>query len=97
MHQDESQDTAASPRTNGASPPALGVGAKVYVRDRYMGKWSGGFEVAEICTDGYRIRRISDKQMFPDVFPLSDVRVERRKQPLRGIEGSYLDRRHESR
>ena len=97
MHQDESQDTSTSPRTNGTSPPALAVGAKVYVRDRYMGKWSGGFEVAEICPDGYRIRRISDSQIFPDVFPTNDVRKERRRQPLRGIEGSYLDRRGQTR
>jgi hypothetical protein len=28
------------------------------------------------------------------VFPFEDVRMERRREPLRGIAGSHLDRRH---
>jgi hypothetical protein len=91
--EDEVQDVGADPTTEGTSDGTLDVGTKVYVRDRYQGQWSGGFDVAEVCSTGYRIRRISDGQIFPDVFPFDDVRVERRKQPLRGIEGSYLDRR----
>jgi len=70
------------------------VGVAVYVRDRYLGQWCGGFQVAEVLPDGYRIRRLSDGYAFPDVFPFEDVGMERRREPLRGIAGSYLDRRH---
>ncbi len=93
MFKDEVQGVGANPTMDGTSDGTLDVGTKVYVRDRYQGQWSGGFDVAEVCADGYHIRRISDGQIFPDVFPFDDVRVERRKQPLRGTEGSYLDRR----
>jgi hypothetical protein len=72
----------------------LETGTKVYVRNRFLGEWSGGFEVAEILNDGYRLRRLSDGYLFPDVFAFEDVGRERRKDPLRGIAGLYLDRRH---
>ena len=71
-----------------------GCGYKVCVRNRFLGEWTTGFKVAEVLGDGYRIRRLSDDHVFPDVFAFEDVRLERRKQPLRGITGSYLDRRH---
>jgi hypothetical protein len=70
------------------------VGALVCVRNRFLGDWTSGFTVAEVLGDGYRIRRISDGHAFPDVFPFAEVRLERRRQPLREIVGSYLDRRH---
>jgi len=57
-----------------------------------MGQWSGGFEVAGVSADGYRLRRVSDGYPFPDLFPIEDVRPERRQHPLRGIDESYLDR-----
>ena len=69
------------------------VSSEVYVRSHYLGTWSGGFEVAEVLDDGYRIRRTSDGHVFPEVFPFDDVRLERRQDPLRGTEGSHLDRR----
>ena len=72
--------------------PALGVGMKICVRNRFLGDWSMGFEVADVLGDGYRIRRISDGLCFPDVFPLDDVRLERRQDPERGVVGSCLDR-----
>jgi hypothetical protein len=79
---------------SGSSAPPLERGVRVYVRDRYLGRWSGGFKVAEVLSDGYKIRRLSDGHAFPDVFPFDDVRLERRHEPLRGIAGSHLDRRH---
>jgi len=72
----------------------LDVGMRVYVRDRFLGEWTSGFVVAVVLTDGYRIRRLSDDYTLPDVFLHDDVRRERRQHPLRGIAGSYLDRRH---
>jgi len=60
----------------------LARGTRVDVRNRFVGSWSHGFEVAEHVTDGYRLRRLSDGSVLPDVFPSEDVRVERRKSGL---------------
>jgi len=43
------------------------------VRDRFLGQWCRGFEVAEVVRDGYRVRRLSDGYVFPDVFAFEDV------------------------
>jgi hypothetical protein len=93
VEQDETADARGLRTTNGAPAPRLDVGTRIYVRDRYLGRWCGGFEVAEVLDDGYRIRRTSDGHDFPDVFPFDDVHVERRQDPLRGAEGSHPDRR----
>lgn len=66
--------------------------AAVCVRNRFLGTWSTGFVVAEVLADGYRIRRVSDDLVFPDVFSPLDVRAERRHDPWRSIR-SHLDRR----
>ncbi|HUY22145.1 MAG TPA: hypothetical protein VMV22_07365 [Acidimicrobiales bacterium] len=50
------------------------VGAKVAVRNRYLGTWSPGFEVAALHRDGYRIRRASDGAVFGEVIAFGDVR-----------------------
>jgi len=60
----------------------LSRGTRVDVRNRFVGAWSHGFEVAEQVADGYRIRRLSDDSVLPDVFPGEDIRPERRKQGL---------------
>ena len=88
MHEDDVQGIHAAPTANSASMSTLEVGTKIYVRSQYLGQWSGGFEVAVVFDDGYRIRRLSDGHTFPDVFPFEDVRLERRHQPLRGVEAS---------
>ncbi|HXQ61065.1 MAG TPA: hypothetical protein VN796_01955 [Acidimicrobiales bacterium] len=90
---DEGQGTDVVATAEDSSAPVFAVGTKVSVRSRYLGQWSGGFEVAEVMDDGYRIRRLSDDHAFPDVFLFEDVRWERRRQPERGIGSSYLDRR----
>ena len=77
---------------NNASALRLDVGTKVYVRNRFQGDWSSGFMVAEVVDHGYRLRRLSDGQVFTDVFPFHDVHVERRQHPLRGVDESWLDR-----
>jgi hypothetical protein len=74
--------------------PNIEVVTEVYVRDRVLGGWSEGFEVAEILEDGYCLRRLSDGELVPAVFWEEDVRRERRKNPFRKIIGSYLDRHH---
>jgi hypothetical protein len=57
----------------------LAAGTAVDVRSRYVGAWSSGFEVAEPVNDGYRIRRLSDDSVLPDVFTKDDVRAQRHK------------------
>ena len=60
----------------------LPEGPPVDVRNRFVGSWSHGFVIAERVAGGYRIRRLSDDSILPDVFPSEDVRSERRKQGL---------------
>ena len=60
----------------------LAEGTPVDVRNRFVGSWSHGFEIAERVQGGYRVRRLSDDSVLPDVFPSEDIRSERRKQGL---------------
>jgi len=60
----------------------LAPGTAVDVRSRYVGEWSSGFEVAEPLSEGYRIRRLSDGSVLPDVFTNDDVRARRHKTGL---------------
>ena len=64
---------------SGARTP-LEPGTKVDVRNRFQGTWVRGFEVAEMTDDGYRIRRLSDGSVLPDLFTRDDVRRERKRQ-----------------
>ena len=59
------------------SPTRLDVGAGVDVRNRFLGGWSHGFEVAQAVDDGYLIRRVSDGAVLPDVISRNDVRRDR--------------------
>jgi hypothetical protein len=65
-----------------APPGALPTGTRVDVRSRYVGAWSHGFEVAEALGDGYRVKRLSDDTVLPDVFSADDIRPEHRKQGM---------------
>jgi hypothetical protein len=60
----------------------LAEGTPVDVRNRFVGTWSHGFQVAERVQGGYRVRRLSDDSVLPDIFPSEDVRSERRKQGM---------------
>jgi hypothetical protein len=54
------------------------IGSSIAVRTRYLGAWSGGFEVAKHVDRGCLIRRVSDGSVLPDVFQWSDIRSESR-------------------
>jgi len=69
----------------------LSVGTEVCVWNYSLDRWTTGFAVAEITRSGYRLRRLSDRQLFDDVFAFCDVGVEQRRDPFRGIEESYRD------
>ncbi|MDQ1444238.1 MAG: hypothetical protein QOI20_702 [Acidimicrobiaceae bacterium] len=57
----------------------LKPGTRVEVRTRFAGKWSRGFEVAEVSAGGYRVKRLSDGSVLPAEFEADDVRKERRQ------------------
>ncbi len=92
MYQGEPQDIQILPEAVDTADATLEIGTQICVRDRFLGNWSSGFVVAGVLPGGYHIRRLSDGLTFPDLFPADDVRVERRREPDRGIAGSYLDR-----
>lgn len=51
----------------------LGVGTKVQVRNRFLAEFRPGFEVAEVTTGGYVLRRLSDGERLPASFVDEDV------------------------
>lgn len=56
------------------------AGTRVDVRSRYVGSWTRGFEVAERVRDGgYRVRRVSDGAVLPDLLAEEELRPERRR------------------
>jgi hypothetical protein len=61
----------------------LSVGTKVYVRNKYEGTFGSGFKIAEVLATGYLLMRITDGQVFAEVFPFEDVHRERRSDPFR--------------
>jgi hypothetical protein len=56
------------------------VGTPVDVRNRYQGTWVRGFEVAEGTDEGYRLRRLSDGTILPELFSRDDIRRQRSRQ-----------------
>jgi len=66
----------------GALSEELVHGTRVDVRSRFVGSWTHGFEIAEAVPGGYRLRRISDGSVLPDVFSAEELRPERRKQSM---------------
>jgi hypothetical protein len=69
-------DTVAQPATE---PELMAVGTPVEVRNRFVGTWSRGFEVADHEAGRYRIKRLSDGSILPDEFDPQEVRPERRR------------------
>ena len=57
----------------------LAPGTRVDVRNRFVGGWSHGFEIADHGEDGYVIKRLSDDSILNDVFSEDDVRPELHK------------------
>jgi hypothetical protein len=57
------------------SSDVLRVGVRVAVQTR-LGRWSSGFEIAEISERGYRLRRISDGAVPPFDFNAHELQEE---------------------
>ena len=56
--------------------PSFAVGTRVEVTNRFDRRWSRGFEVVEIVSAGYRLRRLSDGTVIPAVFVPNEVRAD---------------------
>ena len=50
------------------------VGEQVEVHTKFNNSWAPGFEIAEVASTGYRVRRRSDGVLLPDVTGEADVR-----------------------
>ena len=57
----------------------LEPGTRIEVRSRFDESWATGFEVAEIHSDRYQVRRLSDGAVLPIDFGEDDVRPEKRR------------------
>lgn len=68
--------------SEGALAGELANGTQVDVRSRFVGSWTRGFVIEEAVAGGYKIRRVSDNSVLPDVFSAEEVRPERRKQSM---------------
>ena len=63
-------------RTTASEPMiAFAVGTSVDVKNRFVGSWSRGFEIAGHVEDGYLIRRLSDGSILPDPLSYDEVRA----------------------
>ena len=62
----------------GPAKRQLDLGAAVEVRNRFVGKWCHGFEVADHVDGGYVIRRVSDRVVLPAVIAHDEVRSDGR-------------------
>ena len=70
---------APESRPGPARGGSLVPGARVEVRTGLDRSWTTGFEVSERIEAGYLLRRRSDSEVLPVVFPFDDVRRERKK------------------
>jgi hypothetical protein len=52
----------------------LGTGVAVEVWNEFLNRWSHGFEVEEVAGTDFRLRRRSDGEVLPQVFPGSRLR-----------------------
>jgi hypothetical protein len=49
-------------------------GEQVQVWNRFLGAWSGPFEVVEVSPEGAELRRPGDREPLPRRFPPDQVR-----------------------
>lgn len=70
----------ATGATTTERPERLAPGTHVEVRTKLeTRRWAKGFEVVDAQPSGYRLRRLSDGEIMPVVFPSDDVRAERKR------------------
>ena len=64
-------------------PEPLAVGDPVELHTRFSDSWVGGFEIATVLPDGYRVRRLSDGTLLPDPSSARDLRPVQADDPRR--------------
>ena len=52
----------------------LSIGTGVEVRERFCGRWAGGFEIVDAAHDQYVVRRTSDRSVLPASFSTNEIR-----------------------
>ncbi|MGZ4803842.1 MAG: hypothetical protein ACXV9P_14655 [Acidimicrobiia bacterium] len=52
----------------------LSIGTAVEVRERFCGRWSGGFQVFGATQDAYAVQRTSDQSVLPVLFAVHEIR-----------------------
>jgi hypothetical protein len=67
--------TASEPAISSEPMIAFAVGTSVDVKNRYIGSWSRGFEIAGHVEEGYLVRRLSDGSILPDALSYHEVRA----------------------
>ena len=77
----------------GDSDAQLTVGRTACVWNHFLGRWTGGFAVAEVLENGYRLRRLSDDYVFGHVFRIDEVTGERRQIQEFRVHGIHVERR----
>ena len=51
------------------------VGTRVDVWNKFLGRWSGPFEVVASSSDGFRVRRPGDSDPLPETFLPAEIAV----------------------
>lgn len=54
----------------------MDVGDAVEVHTAFDDSWADGFEIAERVSEGYRVRRLSDRSLLPGFTSEKDVRPQ---------------------
>jgi hypothetical protein len=55
--------------------PAMAPGARIEVFSSFSGSWVRGFEIAKTLSDGYQVRRLSDRSVLPKTFVSQELRA----------------------
>jgi len=54
---------------------AMAPGARVEVFSSFTATWVRGFEIASTFSDGYQVRRLSDRSVLPKTFGIGELRA----------------------
>ena len=64
-------------------PHPFPVGTDVCLWSHSLGRWVGGYSIAEALSNGYRLLRRSDGSVSDEVFSFQEVMQDRRNDPMR--------------
>ena len=64
-----------------ADPSRLSVGMQACFWSHFLDGWVGGYTIAEVLPNGYRLARTSDGVVIDELFSGDEVMKERRTRP----------------